>query len=94
MLVVFLFGLLGLLYIPVSGVQWAFSAVRGVRTPELGAAGAFVSCASSMAMLVVLFGWVSKVVVDLGCRDSRRCVTAVYKYFGESLFATQPNANR
>lgn len=40
--------------LPVSGVHLSFSAVRGVRTPELGAAGAFVSWASSTAMVVVV----------------------------------------
>ena len=40
--------------VPVSGVHCSFCAVRGVRTPELGAAGAFVSFASSMAMVVLV----------------------------------------
>lgn len=40
--------------VPVSGVQWSFWAVRGVRTPELGATGALVSGASSRVMVVVV----------------------------------------
>jgi len=49
--------------IPVSGVQWSVDAVLGVRTPELGAAGAFVSWASSRAMVVV----VVVVCLEVGC---------------------------
>ena len=52
-------------YVPVSGVQWSVDTVLGVRTPELGAAGAFVSWASSRAMVVVvcLEVWCGVVVV-------------------------------
>lgn len=48
--------------------------MRGVRTPELGAAGAFVSWASSRAMVVAV------VVVECdgcGCIDGRWCFVRI-----------------
>lgn len=65
--------------IPVSGVQWSFCAVLGVRTPELGAAGAFVSWASSRAMVVVVVGCVVAVETR-GDRDQS-------DYKGDEVFA-------
>ena len=68
--------------IPVSGVQWSFCAVLGVRTPELGAAGAFVSWASSRAMVVV----VAVVGCDVCVVEMKARKESEYKYF--ELFAT------